>query len=610
MSDSASNHTQRSAGPGRTLTGSRPAALRVLLVSLLVALVAVGCRGGQSNFVGEDPGQNTVVTGEKEGRNLAKETSLDDKSPGDEANLVGEGSGQKPNGGDEGPGEDAKIGDEGSGKDANVGVMFPQHDVPPTDYWSESFIARLVLEDGCLRAASRLLIWPNTFEFDTRDGVVRVVDATGRIAAHVGDDVRFGRASVSFEEARDRGWINGLSEDCHGPYWLVGEEVAAISPAGPSETPDLEAPEVHFPQHDAPLGTDIGGHYYAGRLVLREGCLRVEVPPDDNGPGVSRLLIWPNGYTSNTEDVTIRIVDERGRIAAHVGDNIRLSRATVSFNEAQDRGLIRGMSEECSGPYLLVGDEVSAFDLGNEPTELRLSDPDVLFPRQRTTIVTIRELLTAGGVGQLVLDDNCLRLGGDGDGVTIIWPAGFTPHVHGGVVHVRNGSGRIIAQVGDRIAGGGGYSSSGYRDCPGGTFGINSVKVLPDVEVYFPRQDGTLGTDQDMERFEGKLVLNRRCLEVDDAVRVRDRVIVPGGQHLLIWPDTFTLSLDDEVAEIVDESGRVVARVGDEVQFSAVSISYQEAMDHTGKRELGPACSGGYWVVGDDFAAVPDSESP
>ena len=139
--------------------------------------------------------------------------------------------------------------------------------------------------------------------------------------------------------------------------------------------------------------------------------------------------------------------------------------------------------------------------------------------------------MVAEGVGELVLDGNCLRLArGDGHGYTILWPAGFTPHVDQGMVQVRNGAGRTIAKVGDRIAGGGGYSSSGYGDCPGGTFGIHSIKVLPNVEVYFPKQDGTLGTDLEMERFVGKLVLERRCLKIADAIRVSDRVIMGGGQ--------------------------------------------------------------------------------
>ena len=381
-----------------------------------------------------------------------------------------------------------------------------------------------------------------------------------------------------------------------------------------NETPvsgDAHAREVIFPQHHAPLGTDNGGNYHAGRLVLDEGCLRVEVPPDANGPGRASLLIWPSGFAISIEDGAVRIVDSDGEIAASVGDHIRLTHATVSYQEAKDQGLIQGMSEDCAGPHYLVGDEVSVFDPDNEPSELRLSDPDLIFPRQRTVIATGRSQKVAEGVGELVLDGNCLRLGRvDGHGYTIIWPAGFSPHVEEGVVQVRNGAGRTIAKVGDRIASGGGYSSSGYGDCPGGRFGIHSIKVLPDVEVYFPKQDGTLGTDQGMERFVGKLVVERRCLKVDDAIRVKDRVIMPGGRHLLIWPDTFALDLDDEVAGIVDPAGQVVARVGDEVQFSAVSISYQEATEHSGLREISPACTGGYWVVGEDFAAVGDSGSP
>ena len=44
---------------------------------------------------------------------------------------------------------------------------------------------------------------------------------------------------------------------------------------------DVQGSSVVFPVHDAPLGTDRGGEYFAGRLVLIEGCLRVEVPSND-----------------------------------------------------------------------------------------------------------------------------------------------------------------------------------------------------------------------------------------------------------------------------------------------------------------------------------------
>ena len=432
MNDSASNHPPGSPGPGRARPGNRRAALQVLVVSLLVALAAA-CTGGQG------------------------------------------------------------IGEEAGGVES-IDVVFPQHDIPPTDYWSERFVGQLTLEDGCLRAASLLLIWPNTFTFDTKNGVVRIVDATGRIVAHVGDDVRFSRTNVSFEQALDQEWIHGLSGDCSGPYWLVADEVAAVSHVDPVRPPDPEGPEVFFPQHDAPLGTDDGGSYGAGQLVLDDGCLRVEVPPDVNGPGGSSLLIWPSGYTLSAEDRVVRVSDDNGRVAARVGDHIRLSRATVSYKEARDLGLVQGPTEECAGPHFLIGDEVTAFDPDNEPRELRLSDPDVFFPRQRTVIATGREQLTAGGGGELVLDGQCLRLNGR---TTVIWPAGFKPHVHQGVVQVRNGAGRVIAQVGDKLSMGGGYFSRDEDwECPGEVFSVHSIEIVPDPSPIL-QQAGYGGTLRD-----------------------------------------------------------------------------------------------------------------
>ena len=387
---------------------------------------------------------------------------------------------------------------------------------------------------------------------------------------------------------------------------------------------DVQDRVVMFPQHDAPLGTDNGGLYLVGQLVLDKSCLRVGVPYDDAGnPRPSTLLVWPAAYRLSVENGVVSVVDELGRIAVRVGDYIRLPfLETVSYEEARDRGLIRGLLADCAGPYELVSNDITAFDPDNEPTELRLQDPKIYFHRQITKLpveepvegsveVVVDEIMGPSIIGELVLDGHCLRLNTDsGALMSVVWPPGFTPHVHRGAVHIRNGAGRIIVQVGDELASGGDYRNVGHGRCPGPTLWIRSIKVLPNAEAYFPKQDGTLGTGQDMDRFEGKLVLNSRCLEVDDAVRVRDRVIVPGGQHLLIWPDTFTLSLDDEVVGIVDASGRVVAHVGDEVQFSAVSISYQEAMDHTGLREISPDCTGGHWVVGEDFTAVRGAESP
>ena len=373
---------------------------------------------------------------------------------------------------------------------------------------------------------------------------------------------------------------------------------AAIS-AAPIEDPTSS---IVFPRHDAPLGTDNGGEYFAGQLVVSNGCLQAEAPSyDATNPRLSRLPIWPGTFTLEAEPGSVRIIDGSGRIAAHVGDHVRLSRATMDYRQAVDQGRVNGLSEDCAGPYFLVGDEVTAFDPGNEATELRLSEPEVVLLR-RETVLGFPVLPQALGIGQLVLEDQCLRLD---KSTTIVWPAGFTPHVHHGAVQVRNGSGQVIATVGDEIAAGGAYHSLESGACSGPVFSANQIKVLPDVEVYFPRQDGTMTAHQQAERFAGELVLEGKCLQSRSTLRVRDRALMP-VDPLLIWPGTFSVSMDDGYVGILDSTGRLVARVGDEVQFSAIDLTHQQAMEHGGLEEISPACSGPYWAVGEDFSVLVD----
>ena len=240
--------------------------------------------------------------------------------------------------------------------------------------------------------------------------------------------------------------------------------------------------------------------------------------------------------------------------------------------------------------------EVTVFYPDDEATELRLSDPDVLFLRQKPVIAGNRVFEDGEAVGELVLDGQCLRL--KDSAATIVWPAGFTPHVEGGVVHVRNGAGRTIARVGDEIAGGGG-SKRGHGECSGQVFRIHDVKVLPDVEVYFPKQDGTLTAGQVVKRRVGELALDGKCL----GVRIIDGYGVP--EHaLLLWPSEFELNVQDGAVKVIDATGRVVARVGDEVEVSAFNVTYDQAIKHGGLEKITPACSAPYWAVGGDFAAT------
>ena len=169
------------------------------------------------------------------------------------------------------------------------------------------------------------------------------------------------------------------------------------------------------------------------------------------------------------------------------------------------------------------------------------------------------------------------------------------------MVEIRNGAGRVVAQVGDQIAGGGGFFDRSSGDCSGPVWQANKMKTLPDVEVYFPKQDGTLAPEGGTELFSGKLMLWRKCLRVaDDVIRVKERTYA-GISPLIIWPDDFALSAKDGVVGIVDGSGSVVARVGDEVEFDSFNLTYEEAKEHGGLAEITPACSGPYWGGGGDI---------
>ena len=149
-----------------------------------------------------------------------------------------------------------------------------------------------------------------------------------------------------------------------------------------------------------------------------------------------------------------------------------------------------------------------------------------------------------------------------------------------------------------------GEDSNGVGEGPHAAPDSDGEKVSKNaVVVNFPQQDGTLGTEEEMERFVGKLVLVGRCLRVDSAIRHRDNAYFP-LRPMIIWPNTFTLRTEDDVVGIANSAGRFVARVGDDVQLSAAAVTYGEALDQGGQEDIPNGCPGPYWVVGDDLTAA------
>ena len=318
--------------------------------------------------------------------------------------------------------------------------------------------------------------------------------------------------------------------------------VTILSGCGGQAPTSLPPQPVAFPQHGYPLGTDRGGDYYAGQLVLQEGCLRIHVPSNpNNAPWPSRLAVWPSSFSLEQDSGTVRVLDGQGRVAARVGDHVRVSWAEVPYEEFERQELVTGMPEHCLPGLIFVGGDVTAFDPKNEVTELRLQSPEVLLLRQKTVMAAERTFMAALGVGELVLDGPCLRLNG---GSLIVWPPGFTPHLQDGVVQILNGAGQVIAQVGDEITGGGGYYEKNHSECPGEAFHIHSIEVLPDVPVYFPQWSEEIKIGPVVKRRTGELTLDGKCLVIKN-------VLEGGGPDGMLpsWPGSYGLNVHNGTVE-------------------------------------------------------------
>lgn len=104
--------------------------------------------------------------------------------------------------------------------------------------------------------------------------------------------------------------------------------------------------------------------------------------------------------------------------------------------------------------------------------------------------------MTALAEGTLVQDGGYLRLKRDIDSALLIWPYGFTQRTEGGEIQVFDGSGRVVARVGDNIKVGGGEVSAKMAeqyigrplpaDCPGPYWIVSEVverdEGSPDID--------------------------------------------------------------------------------------------------------------------------------
>ena len=309
-----------------------------------------------------------------------------------------------------------------------------------------------------------------------------------------------------------------------------------------------------FPTHDRPLPTDWGLGHVKLKIVMEDGCLR-GLGHDLNEPNPSYLLVWPDGFELYREDDTMSVKVRTGAVAVSVGEEVRLSGRTIQADSDHARRIEENVPAKCTGPYFMIGDDVTVIG-PDEPTELTMPNSDVVFQRratwQRSTIVAV-PAVGFTGPGEMVMEGECLLMLWEwNDSVerhVISWPPGFHPHVEDRVIEVRNGGGRTVTRVGDRLkmtllAAGGVGDGLYIPECDARLHSPIVIRNF-DLPVAFPQHNEGVGS---VSYTEGRLELRNGCIYI--------------GSKIAVWPSDYTMEETDDEVRVLDQDGRVTVQLG------------------------------------------------
>jgi hypothetical protein len=248
----------------------------------------------------------------------------------------------------------------------------------------------------------------------------------------------------------------------------------------------------------------------------------------------------------------------------------------------------------------------------------------VAFPRQGP-VEGIRVVMEAELIGELVLVNGCLRVNsiyGDGS-VLSVWPPEFTLKAENDALQVLDGAGQVVARVGEEVyMGGGEGAAASLADCvrqqlPAdctGPYWIVGEGVRPNL-----RHDSDLFTLDVISTTERSFLLLHKKPALDEWAEgdslVAGKLVLHDYQrcprvtsdsglinYLLLWPPGYGARVENGEVEIVDGSGRVVARVGEEVRLGggAIPVDLDSEKYRQLRYELPGDCLGPYWIVANE----------
>jgi len=117
----------------------------------------------------------------------------------------------------------------------------------------------------------------------------------------------------------------------------------------------------------------------------------------------------------------------------------------------------------------------------------------------------------------------------------------------------------------------------------------NSVTTSLPVP-FFPQQRNAPNVYMDA-LLVGELTLVDGCLRLNDS---------DGNSFLLIWPQGFSLRNENDIIQIVDDTGQFVAQVGDNLKVSGGEMPGEYITEYL-SQPLPNGCSGPYWIVGNEI---------
>lgn len=243
-------------------------------------------------------------------------------------------------------------------------------------------------------------------------------------------------------------------------------------------------------------------------------------------------------------------------------------------------------------------------------------DPSVHFPQLKTASGSY---MTALMVGELSLEDGYLRVHDE----LIIWQPDYFVHNNIGTIEILDRDGKVVGRVGEEIYMGGGetsrpddkYLKEQIPDDVEGPFWLQgggtrlslnfssdlfSLEVITsgEDEVYFLKRKPPL---DELARQEitliGSLVASYNgVLTKYPNIRVEAKPEENKGtvRYTTFWPADYEARIENGVFEIMDESGKVVLRDGEEVELSGrVIYDYTPQLND----ELPGGYSGPYLIV-------------